>query len=62
MRQVTSFPKYAAHDMVLTTSSADGKNTPISVPIPKGTDILIHVAGLHYNRECRPHRSFKKDI
>lgn len=46
---VTGFPKYAAEDTVIVTTSADGKNTPITIPVPKGTDLLINLAALHYN-------------
>ena len=49
--QVTGVPKYAAHDTVLTTTSADGKNTPITIPVPKGTDLMINIAALHYSRQ-----------
>ncbi|KIM26472.1 hypothetical protein M408DRAFT_193558 [Serendipita vermifera MAFF 305830] len=46
---VVAFPKKAAHDTVVATYSADEKNTPITVPIPKGSGIMINVVGLHYN-------------
>jgi hypothetical protein len=49
--QVTGFPKGTAEDTVLTTSSTDGKNTPITVTIPKDTRVLVDVLGLHYNRK-----------
>jgi hypothetical protein len=47
--QVISFPKYAVNDTVITTSSTDGKNTPISIPVPAGTDMMVNVTALHYN-------------
>lgn len=44
----TTFPKYAAHDMVLTTSSTDGKSS-INIPVPQGTDIMFNIPALHNN-------------
>jgi hypothetical protein len=49
--QVPGFPRTAAEDTVLTTTSTDGKDTPISIPVPKDTRVFIDVVGLHYNRE-----------
>jgi hypothetical protein len=49
--QVPGFPKIAADDTVLTTTSTDGKNAPISIPVPKDTRVFIDVIGLHYNRK-----------
>ncbi|KAG8779245.1 hypothetical protein FRC15_010281 [Serendipita sp. 397] len=46
---VPAYPKHAAEDYNVVTYSNDGKNTPIPVSIPKGTHILINIAGLHYN-------------
>lgn len=43
------FPKYAVNDTVITTSSTDGKNTSINIPVPAGTNLMINIAGLHYN-------------
>jgi hypothetical protein len=40
-----------AEATTLTTSSTDGKNTPITVAIPKNTRVWIDVLGLHYNRK-----------
>lgn len=42
-------PKCGVNDKVFTTSSTDGKNTPISIPVPAGVDIMVNIAGLHYN-------------
>jgi hypothetical protein len=41
-------PKVAAQDTTLTVSNADGGMT--TFPVPSGTDISLHVPGLHYNR------------
>jgi hypothetical protein len=41
-------PKVAAKDTTLTVSNADGGRT--TFPVLAGTDIGLHVAGLHYNR------------
>ena len=50
--QITLVPKIAAKDATLTVNNADGGRT--TFPIPAGTDIALHVAGLHYNRMfCR---------
>jgi len=38
----------AAEDTTLTVSNADGGKT--TFPIPSGTYIELHVAGLHHNR------------
>lgn len=46
--QMAVVPKIAAKDTTLTVSNADGGRT--TFPVPSGTDIGIHVAGLHYNR------------
>ena len=46
--QVPDIPKTAAQDTSLTVSNFDGGKT--TFPIPSGTEIEIHVAGLHYNR------------
>ena len=39
----------AAEDTTFTTLNAAGEN--IIVPVPQGTEIELHVAGLHYNRK-----------
>jgi hypothetical protein len=49
--QAPVFLKSAAQDAILTTSSTDGRNTPIRVPVPAGTRITIDVLGIHYNRK-----------
>ena len=46
--QVPGIPKIAAQDTSLTVSNAGGGKT--TFPVPSGTEIDIHVAGLHYNR------------
>jgi hypothetical protein len=46
--QVPDIPKIATQDTSLTVSNFDGGKT--TFPIPSGTEIDIHVAGLHYNR------------
>jgi len=35
-------------DTTLTVSNADGRKT--TFPVSSGTDIYIHIPGLHYNR------------
>jgi len=42
-----NIPKIAAQDTTLTVNSVDGGKT--TFPVPSGTGIDIHVAGLHYN-------------
>ena len=42
-------PKIAAEDTTLTVSNADGGKT--TFPVLSGTEIRLHVPGLHYNRE-----------
>jgi len=44
---VTGVPKESAEDTTLTTTDAQGNK--ITVPVPKGVDIVIDVPGLHYN-------------
>ena len=46
--QVTNIPKVAAQDTTLTVNNVDGGKT--TFPVPSGTEIDIHVPGLHYNR------------
>jgi hypothetical protein len=46
--QVMSIPKVSAQDTTLTVNNADGGKT--TFPVPSGTAIDLHVAGLHYNR------------
>jgi hypothetical protein len=41
-------PKIAAEDTTLTVSNADGGTT--TFPVLSGTEIKIHVPGIHYNR------------
>jgi len=42
-----SIPKISVEDTSLVTSNIHGEK--ISVPIPKGTPLMISVVGLHYN-------------
>ncbi|KAF9524181.1 cytochrome P450 [Crepidotus variabilis] len=44
---VTTIPKSAAEDTQLTTVNAEGKR--LTIPVPRGTHITIHTAGLHFN-------------
>ncbi|KAI0252522.1 cytochrome P450 [Lactifluus subvellereus] len=44
---VTSIPKEAAEDTTLTVGTADGGKT--TFPVPAGTEVALHVPGLHYN-------------
>jgi hypothetical protein len=46
--EVTNVPKVAAEDTTLTVSNADGGKT--TFPVVAGTEINLHVPGLHYNR------------
>jgi hypothetical protein len=46
--QVMTIPKIATQDTTLTVNNADGGKT--TFPVPSGTGIDLHVAGLHYNR------------
>ena len=48
VNQAVSIPKIAAQDTTLTVSNVDGGKT--TFPVPSGTEINIHVPGLHYNR------------
>ncbi|CAA7268704.1 unnamed protein product [Cyclocybe aegerita] len=45
--QVATIPQVAAEDTTLSTM--DLKGMKITVPVPKGADIVISVPGLHYN-------------
>ena len=47
-RKVPGIPKIAAEDTTLTVNNADGGKT--TFPIVAGTEISLHVPGLHYNR------------
>ncbi|PCH40910.1 cytochrome P450 [Wolfiporia cocos MD-104 SS10] len=44
---VNGIPKYSEEDTTLMTRSMTGE--PRAVPCPKGTALLIHTPGLHYN-------------
>ncbi|THG95398.1 hypothetical protein EW026_g6249 [Hermanssonia centrifuga] len=44
---VTEIPKVSAEDTALTTQNSAGET--VIVPIPQGTSITLHVAGVHYN-------------
>jgi len=46
--QVAAIPKVAAQDTTLTVSNTNGGKT--TFPVPSGTQVELHVAGLHYNR------------
>jgi hypothetical protein len=46
--QVANIPKIAAQDMTLTVSKVDGGE--ITFPVPSGTEVELHVPGLHHNR------------
>lgn len=46
--QAVDIPKIAAQDTTLTVSKVgDGKTT---FPVPSGTEVELHVPGLHHNR------------
>ena len=51
--QVNAIPKHADEDSVLTTRNAAGEK--INVPCPKGTYLVLHTPGLHYNRTSSCH-------
>jgi len=44
---VPGIPKIAAEDTTLTVNNTYGEKT--TFPVPSGTEVEIHVAGLHYN-------------
>ncbi|KAF8172489.1 cytochrome P450 [Pholiota molesta] len=44
---VTGIPKFSAEDTTLTTSNIHGDT--LTVPVPKGTQLTLNVAALHYN-------------
>jgi hypothetical protein len=46
--QVTGIPKVVAQDTTLTVSNVNGGKT--TFPVPSGTQVDLHVPGLHYNR------------
>lgn len=46
--KVTGIPKRSAEDTVLVASNAAGEKT--TIPVPKGTNLVIDAPGLHYNR------------
>jgi len=46
--QAAVIPKVAAQDTTLAVDNVNGGKT--SFPVPSGTQIVIHVNGLHYNR------------
>ena len=48
LRQVMGVPKDSAEDTTFTTYNAAGEK--VIVPVPEGTIISLHIAGLHYNR------------
>jgi hypothetical protein len=46
--QVAAIPKVTAQDTTLTVSNVNGGKT--TFPVPSGTQVELHVPGLHYNR------------
>jgi hypothetical protein len=46
--QAAVIPKVAAQDTTLTVSNVNGGKT--TFPVPSGTQVELHVPGLHYNR------------
>lgn len=44
---VTNVPKFSAEDTTLTITNAQGEK--VVIPVPKGTQIALDTAGLHYN-------------
>ncbi|KAI0763128.1 cytochrome P450 [Irpex lacteus] len=62
----SAVPKVASEDSVLYTLNAAGEKIP--VPVPKGSDIMFHIPGLHHNPrywknpdEFSPSRFLKPD-
>jgi hypothetical protein len=51
-------PKVAAQDTTLTVSNVDGGKT--TIPVPSGTEINIHVPGIHYNRAMSGYVSWRQ--
>lgn len=63
--QVIGLPKYVAEDTILSTPDHRTSKL-VQMPIPKGSTVGIHVAGIHYNprywedpEEFRPERFLK---
>ncbi|KAI0064392.1 cytochrome P450 [Artomyces pyxidatus] len=55
---VTGIPKVSAEDTSLVVSNTEGEKR--TIPIPKGTNVVIHTPGLHYNpRYWEDPHSFK---
>ncbi|KAI0298659.1 cytochrome P450 [Multifurca ochricompacta] len=55
-----SIPKEVAEDTTLTVTNADGGKT--TFPVPSGTEINLHVPGLHYNpRYWKDPHAFKPE-
>ena len=46
--KATNIPKVATEDTTLTVTNVDGGKT--TFPVVSGTEINLHVPGLHYNR------------
>lgn len=46
---MTGIPKITVEDTSVTTQNAQGES--VIIPVPKGTDITIDTAALHYNRK-----------
>ena len=46
--QAAGIPKTAAQDTTLTVYNVNGGKT--TFPVPSGTQVELHVPGLHYNR------------
>lgn len=47
--KVTNIPKISDEDTTLTFGNANGEKR--TIPVPKGTRIIINTPGLHYNRK-----------
>lgn len=46
--QAVNIPKIAAQDTTLTVSKVGGGKT--TFPVPSGTEVELHLPGLHHNR------------
>ena len=47
--QVGIIPKVTMMDTTFTTTNHAGEK--MTIPVPKGSEIGLHVSGLHYNRQ-----------
>jgi hypothetical protein len=48
--QAEDIPRMCAEDTTLVVGNEAGDQ--VTIPVPKGSHINFHIAGLHYNRRC----------